>query len=271
MLIEEDIGPLPTQELHIFAEHFDRNSCLTRNFVLTLYIDRNNSQYFAQGVRIFDQSRNKLFLKKSRIAPLSITKFKKFECIELFSRTYKITGFGNEFTEEVIYGISKIAFVLQSLDEVDQIGHFESFAKVHILKMGYWPNKDCNISGLDGDKIFIIAIGSTEKPMKTISSNFIGDNNIIEKLESVKLEFLFQNENSAVVILTDYIINNRKISFALENLRKSFRLTCITTLSLSREEASNYLEIYAGVLPNISHLCNTLCKGNCVIMYFILI
>eukprot|EP00835_Amoeboradix_gromovi_P001275 NODE_55_length_26219_cov_0.194908.p9 type:complete len:266 gc:universal NODE_55_length_26219_cov_0.194908:19853-20650(+) len=255
--------PLPSNELYFKAQNYDKNSSLTREYILTCYY---NSEEMVEGVKLYDSARNKIFLKKSRIKESAIQGFKQGSEVSLFSRKFLITSYGNEETKLKVLGHRSIGLISESFT-LEKIKLFESEAEVCYLQAGFLPEDSSDFLRFKKNDFIVLITGNRINPRIEEEENaYISESDVIQRMSNLKLQFKIQNEDVAVVILTTNVIKNRLVHTVLERLSKNLKICCAKTANLSRDESMNYLEIYSGVLPNITSIVNSLCVDKCIIL-----
>ena len=262
MFIDE-LGPLPEEELHFKTEWFDSNACISRKYILTCYYNSNN---VVEAAKIYEIEKKRIFLKKTRIPEIDVHSLKEGSSVSIFSRIFNIKSYSDDITRHVVMGYKKIGLVFQSLTDISEIIEFEKNATIDSISIGYLPLNVNPILNFDSTKLFIIVIGSRDQPTTADETDYITDPKTISHLESVELKMHHQKENVAIVILTNTLLKAKKTNIALTEIHNQLEIVCAKTMQLTREEAMTYLEIYAGVLPNITALVNALCGKECVIM-----
>lgn len=256
------------------AEWYDERSGVTKDFVLTYYVDADESE---NEISLFDIKARRLFLKRTVFSSITTQEMYIGNKILVFSRQLKLIDYADDKTKqalghgrktflcdippqafkqlgEILTAISHNNFTVTKLKTV-QVAPTQSFVLCQVVGKTENSTQDPWLQVFDNCALPIARAVNVSEPNEE-------SNQIFNSSTSTAVF-----DNCSLLLIKPHAV---KSGFAGEIiatvLNERFQISALEMFALSRSEAENFTEVYKGVLnpQEYSGMITQLCGGSCI-------
>jgi nucleoside-diphosphate kinase len=281
--------------LGFIAEWYDPQPQMMKQFLLKVFVDTND-------IEIYDKKTNKPFLKRTKIpSNLKLSDFFPGGKIALHARQIRLIDYADPYTRNKLSSSTETASMLLAPDMYYQmgkiLGELTGKARLKVSKVQSFCFRENEVEEL----MALLGLTPTESLMKFWSSGLsigvelIGEN-CLETLREVA-ERLNNNNRSPVMWTADGIgefcfdpmrnfastatlsectccvirqepVKTGDFAVILDMILSSnrFEISAIQMFQLNKTSATEFLEVYDGVMPNFKDMVSDLCLGPILVL-----
>lgn len=263
------------------AEWFDERSGVTKDFVLTYFINADDDN--ENEVSLFDIKARRVFLKRTLCKSLKKEQLFLGSKVVVYSRQLKIVAYADKNTHNAL-GCGQRTFICdipascyQHLGNILRVVQQHGFVLTKLKSVAHNPNHPAH-----GGGFFVLCevIGKVSDDKATPweqlfrSTNAAGARDVQVMEPSEESERIFAStsttatfdECSLMVVKPHAIKEGLAGEIISAVLNEQFQISALELFSLSRSEAENFTEVYKGVLnpQEYTGLVTELCAGPCI-------
>lgn len=263
------------QRYTFFTQWYDPTAALTRVYQLVYYTDNT--------IEIFDMKNRRTFLKRMKYPDLSLRDLFVGNTVTVYARQLKVTEYGDRFTAERFAESSETALALVKRDAmVDLPALLKTFAKAGLILA---EMRLCEVPAACPGRLPEHAAGAVAVLLKAADAiQTVGQIAAVSDGAFVALgsaeevgaaaEMLFGErasalaapacEDSTLLLVRPHAVKANLLGQVLEMAAAGgFVLRTLSTFTLSRANAEEFLEVYKGVVPEYREYVDELTSGTC--------
>jgi len=270
------------------ADWYDSLAQLTRHFIITFFqID--------QTIEIYDCKQRRIFLKRCHYPSIKLYDLVIGNQVSIYNRQFTIVDAADEFTRQQLTEKQEPTLILCEYRVLPQLGDIvnkitlsnkqqsDELSTLRITRMKSillteeqldqycisHPTDSNNRKDYSAVLIEVIGKDSKHRINDIIKAFQLGD-----ALHISKDSTLFNSpstatfNNSTVVVVKPHILQSNDLGPVLKQLssqliKQQVTISAIEMFNLSRSSVEEFLEVYKGVLPEYSALCEQMSSGTC--------
>jgi nucleoside-diphosphate kinase len=259
------------------VEYFDPQAAMLRKYNLCFYPADST-------VEMFDLKNNRVFLKRCPYPSLAPRDLFIGANITVFSRALKLVDFGDDLTRRHLSSEVAAAAVLIGAGAFYKAGAVLSEiirgGDVHVadIRLCVLPASEAREVGAPSERFFFVdvrgaAVAEKARAAARQAAGVGADGAVvcIEASEEPRLRRLRAAiaaarptatlRNCAVLVVKPHAVTAHGGAILQRVLDEGFEVTAMATFSLSRADAEDFLEVYAGVVPEHKKLVEHLASG----------
>jgi nucleoside-diphosphate kinase len=256
--------------LSFVVEYIDPQASLLRKYLLLFYPGDST-------VEMFDVKNHRVFLKRVALPQLSQRDLFIGANVTIFSRSLTIVDFGDEATRREYRSRSGTAIVAIGGDALGKAGEaMQAVLREDVLiinvRLCCFTADEARTLGLPSDRWFVMELRGSDVAAKVQA--FRGSSSGIVCHTEPDAVALFKRvafdaarrptatfSNCAVLVVKPHAVTAHAGTIVQRLQNEGFEITALSLVRLSRADAEDLLEVYAGVVPEHRKLVDHLSSG----------
>jgi nucleoside-diphosphate kinase len=260
------------QRLTFIVSYFDQQAGLTREYMLLHYPGDGT-------IEMFDRHTKRQFLKRCPFKALTQRGLFIGATVNVFSRALKVIDFGDELTRQAYASQSGRAIVVIGGDALYKMGTLlsqimGSNVRVENVRLCEFDARTAAALSTNFSRCFVMecvgeSLGEKTARWESLSAgnvNVFDDPAAIDAYRHAAFEEASPTAtftSCAVCIVKPHAVNEHAGTVVQRIIDEGFEITALGAFALSRADAEDFLEVYAGVVPEYKGLVDDLSNGQC--------
>jgi nucleoside-diphosphate kinase len=258
--------------LSFLTEYVDPQASLLRKYLL-LYYPKDST------IEMFDVKNNRVFLKRVPYANLSERDLFIGANVTVFSRSLKIVDFGDEITRREFRSKSETAIVAIGGDALSKAGEamqtvLREDVNIINVRLCVFTQQEAQKLDLPSDRWFVMELRGASVAAKVQAWRISGSRGGVVCHTDPDVVALFKHiafeaprrptatfNNCSVLVVKPHAVTAHAGTIVQRLQNEGFEITALATYRLSRADAEDFLEVYAGVVPEHRKLVDHLSSG----------
>lgn len=259
--------------LSFVVEYVDPQASILRKYLLLFYPKDST-------LEMFDVKNNRVFLKRVPYANLSERDLFIGANVTVFSRSLKIVDFGDEITRREFKSKSENAIVAIGGDALSKAGEamqtvLREDVNIINVRLCVFTAAEAQKLDLPSDRWFVMelrgnSVANKVQAWRTSRGGGGGvvchtDPDVVQLFKYIAFESPRKPtatfSNCAVLVVKPHAVTAHAGTIVQRVQNEGFEITALATFRLSRADAEDFLEVYAGVVPEHRKLVDHLSSG----------
>mmetsp|Transcript_6914 Transcript_6914/g.15758 ORF Transcript_6914/g.15758 Transcript_6914/m.15758 type:complete len:326 (+) Transcript_6914:132-1109(+) len=255
---------MDAQAYSFTVEWHDRQADLIREYQLTAFLSKNSPL----EVAMYDTKANRSFLKRSEMPHLQLGDFRIGSIVTIHSRQLKVTGYRDIRTEQTLGDLHAGVYLMTAPAVFPKVGELLEKVESTGLRLG-----KLRLVNNNGPSFALEFVGNNSVATWNSLKGSIAPNTVSE-ISEPQLQALFNRsqfpctaafDNCTLVVVRPHAVRDGGVGMVLkEILGAGLEVSAAEMFQLDRVHATEFLEVYKGVLPYYSDLVDCMCAGPCV-------
>jgi nucleoside-diphosphate kinase len=256
--------------LSFVVEYVDPQASILRKYMLLYYPGDST-------VEMFDIKNHRVFLKRVPFPSLHPRDLFIGANVTVFSRSLKIVDFGDEITKREFRSKSETAIVAIGGDALSKAGEaMQAVLKEDVniinVRLCVFSTSEAQKLNLQSDRWFVMELrgGDITAKIQAFARGRNGiichtDANVVELFKQVAFDANRRPtatfSNCSLLLVKPHAVTNHAGTIMQRIQNEGFEITALGNYRLSRADAEDFLEVYAGVVPEHRKLVDHLSSG----------
>lgn len=272
------------------AEWFDHQANVTRQYLLYYFL-------LDDTIEMYDLKNRRIFLKRCSYPQIVLEDLFIGAVVTIYARQLTVIDFGDVFTKRslalarsrsiavlkqkqwgrlgvILDALYKNNFVVGKMRSIQltlmQAQEFYGDTKPTIRSkaLSDGPVIAIEVIGVGADQLLLDLMGEDEE--KNTETNFSN------RSHEAEAKFLFENpevqtsarlKNCAVCLIRPHIIFGGGGGEVVDAIQQAgFNVSAVQLFTMDRQAASEFMDVYKGILPQFNAIIDELCTGSCIVV-----
>lgn len=273
------------------VEWFDQQASLTRQYLLCYFV-------IDDTIEMYDVKNKRTFLKRCKYPQVVLEDLFIGALVTVYARQVKVVDFGDPFTKRqltlarsrtiallkpkqwgrlgvVVDALYKNNFVISRMRSVQfspsqaQEYFGDSGPSMRSQRLSQGPVIAMEIVGVGAEQLLLDLIGEEEE--KSMETNFSN------RTHDMEADFIFSNPemlssarmspDSTICVIRPHIVLGGAAGEIIDRLQQEgLSVSGVQIFSLDRQAASEFCDVYKGIIPQVNAMVDELCTGACFVV-----